>query len=110
MVFVDAEALLTVSRNRVSRREQSAGKGMENSYEVFGFIPVPPWTDPKFGRRRILETPSPENRENPAILAWKSGGLSPKSDFKTARFRPILMVEDAKFRTDFTDLDALLRP
>ena len=53
------------------------------------FLPGPPWPDPKFGRRRIFETPSPENREDPAILAWKSGGLSPESDFKTARFRPI---------------------
>ena len=53
------------------------------------FLPGPPWPEPKFSRRRIFETPSPENREDPAILAWKSGGLSPESDFKTARFRPI---------------------
>lgn len=53
------------------------------------FLPGPPWPDPKFGWRRIFEIPSPENREDPAILAWKSGGLSPESDFKTARFRPI---------------------
>ena len=32
------------------------------------FLPGPPWPDPKFGLRRIFETPSPENREDPAIF------------------------------------------
>ena len=74
------------------------------------FLPGPPWPDPKFGRRRIFETPSPENREDPAILAWKSGGLSPESDFKTARFRPIFGGWRCKISDRFYEFERIFEP
>lgn len=83
---------------------------MENSSEVVAFYRGHRGPTRNLAGEGFSKPPSPENREDPAILAWKSGGLSPESDFKTARFRLILAVENAKFRTNFTNLDALLRP
>ena len=81
--FGTQQAVFSVTRNIL---------GNENSLPARGgkllrsrrFLPGPPWPEPKFSRRRIFETPSPENREDPAILAWKSGGLSPESDFNSS--------------------------
>ena len=87
--FGTQQAVFSVTRNRFRNRKQLARKGGGKLLRSRRFLPGPPWPEPKFSRRRIFETPSPENREDPAILAWKSGGLSPESDFKTARFRPI---------------------
>ena len=64
-----------------------------NSSGVVVFLPGPPWPDPKFGRRRIFETPSPENREDPAIFGEEKWRL-------IARIR----LQNSPFSTDFRRL------
>ena len=88
-MFCPRQAVFSVTRNRFRNRKQLARKGGGKLLRSRRFLPGPPWPDPKFGRRRIFETPSPENREDPAILAWTSGGLSLHSDIETTRFRLI---------------------
>ena len=74
-MFCPRQAVFSVTRNRFRNRKQLARKGGGGKLlRSRRFLPGPPWPDPKFGRRRIFEPPSPENREDPVILAWKSGG------------------------------------
>ena len=85
------QAVFSVTRNRFRNRKQLARKGVENASEVVAFYrghrgP----TRNLAGEGFSSPPPSPENREDPAILAWKSGGLSLQSGTGAARFRPIL--------------------
>ena len=87
--FGTRQAVFSVTRNRFRNRKQLARKGEENSSEVVAFYRGHRGPTRNFAGEGFSRPPSPENREDPAILAWNSGGLSPESDFKTARFRPI---------------------
>lgn len=87
--FGTQQAVFSVTRNRFRNRKQLARKGVENSSEVVVFYRGHRGPTRNLAGEGFSKPPSPENREDPAILAWKSGGLSPESDFKTARFRPI---------------------
>ena len=87
--FGAQQAVFSVTRNRFRNRKQLARKGVENSSEVVAFYRGHRGPTRNLAGEGFLKPPSPENREDPAILAWKSGGLSPESDFKTARFRLI---------------------
>ena len=73
----------------VTENSLPARGGVENSSEVVAFYRGHRGPTRNLAGEGFSRPPSPENREDPAILAWKSDGLSPKSDFKTARFRPI---------------------
>ena len=73
-MFGTRQAVFSVTRNRFRNRKQLARKGGGKLLRSRRFLPGPPWPDPKFSRRRIFEPPSPENREDPVILARKSGG------------------------------------
>ena len=87
--FGTQQAVFSVTRNRFRNRKQLARKGVENSSEVVAFYRGHRGPTRNLAGEGFSKPPSPENREDPAILAWKSGGLSPESDFKTARFRLI---------------------
>lgn len=91
-MFCPRQAVFSVTRNRFRNRKQLARKGMENSSEVVVFYRATV-ADPKFGRRRIFETPSPENREDPAIFGEEKWRL-------IARIR----LQNSPFSTDFRRL------
>ena len=82
--FGTQQAVFSVTRNILGNENSLPARGGGKLLRSRRFLPGPPWPEPKFSRRRIFETPSPENREDPAILAWKSGGLSPESDFNSS--------------------------
>ena len=87
--FGTRQAVFSVTRNRFRNRKQLARKGVGNSSEVVAFYRGHRGPTRNLAGEGFSKPPSPENREDPAILSWESGGLSPESDFKTARFRPI---------------------
>ncbi len=91
-MFCPRQAVFSVTRNRFRNRKQLARKGVE-LLRSRRFLPGPPWPDPKFGRRRIFETPSPENREDPAIFGEEKWRL-------IARIR----LQNSPFSTDFRRL------
>ncbi len=87
-MFCPRQAVFSVTRNRFRNRKQLARKGVENSSEVVAFYRGhrgPTRNLASKGFSSFLH----QKQGGIAILAWKSGGLSPESDFKTARFRPI---------------------
>ena len=88
--FGTQQAVFSVTRNRFRNRKQLARKGVENSSEVVVFYRGHRGPTRNFAGEGFSKPPSPENREDPAILAWKSGGLSLQSGTGAARFRPIL--------------------
>lgn len=91
-MFCPRQAVFSVTRNRFRNRKQLARKGVE-LLRSRRFLPGPPWPDPKFSRRRIFETPSPENREDPAIFGEEKWRL-------IARIR----LQNSPFSTDFRRL------
>ena len=60
-MFCPRQAVFSVTRNRFRNRKQLARKGGGKLLRSRRFLPGPPWPDPKLDRRRIFETPSPEN-------------------------------------------------
>ena len=99
--FGTQQAVFSVTRNRFRNRNQLARKGVENSSEVVAFYRGHRGPTRNLAGEGFSKPPSPENREDPAILAWKSGGLSPESDFKTARFRLIIGGWECKISDKF---------
>lgn len=87
--FGTQQAVFSVTRNRFRNRKQLARKEMKNSSEVVVFYRGHSGPTRNLAGEGFSRPPSPENREDPAILAWKSGGLSLQSGIGTARFRPI---------------------
>ena len=87
--FGTQQAVFSVTRNRFRNRKQLARKGVENSSEVVVFYRGHGGPTRNLAGEGFSKPPSPENREDPAILAWESGGLSLQSGTETARFRPI---------------------
>ena len=109
-MFGTQQAVFSVTRNRFRNRKQLARKGDENSSEVVAFYrghrgPTRNWAGEGFSRH----------------LRQKIGKIRPFWRGKVAVYRPnqtskqlvfdrFSAVEDAKFRTDFTNFDVLLSP
>lgn len=108
--FGTQQAVFSVTRNRFRNRKQLARKGVENSSEVVVFYR---------GHRGPTRNLAGEGFSRP--LRQKTGKIRPFWRGKVAVYRsnqapkqPVFdrfwTVEDAKFRTKFTNLDVLLRP
>ena len=102
--------MFSVTRNRFRNRKQLARKGMENSSEVVAFYR---------GHRGLTRNFAGEGFSRP--LRQKTGKIRPFWRGKVAVYRSnqapeqlvffrFSAIENAKFRTNFTNLDALLRP
>ena len=108
--FGTQQAVFSVTRNRFRNRKQLARKGVENSSEVVVFYR---------GHRGPTRNLAGEGFSRP--LRQKTGKIRPFWRGKVAVYRPnqtskqlvfdrFSAVENVKFRTNFTNLDVLLRP
>ena len=108
--FGTQQAVFSVTRNRFRNRNQLARKGVENSSEVVAFYRGHRGPTRNLAGEGFSKPPSPENREDPAILAWKSGGLSLQSGTGAARFRPIFGVWRCKISDRFYEFGRAFAP
>ena len=108
--FGTQQAVFSVTRNRFRNRKQLARKGVENSSEVVAFY-----------RGHRGPTRNLAGEEFSRSLRQKTGKIRPFWRGKVAVYRSnqapkqlvfdrFSAVEDAKFRTDFTNFDVLLSP
>ena len=109
-LFGTQQAVFSVTRNRFRNRKQLARKGVENSSEVVVFYR---------GHRGPTRNLAGEGFSSP--LHQKTGKIRPFWRGKVAVYRPnqtskqlvfdrFPAVENAKFWTNFTNLDVLLSP
>ena len=109
-MFGTQQAVFSVTRNRFRNRKQLARKGVENSSEVVVF-----YRGHRGPSRNLVGEGFSRH------LRQKIGKIRPFWRGKVAVYRPnqtskqlvfdrFSAVENAKFRTNFTNLDALLRP
>lgn len=109
-MFGTQQAVFSVTRNRFRNRKQLARKGVENSSEVVVF-----YRGHRGPSRNLVGEGFSRH------LRQKIGKIRPFWRGKVAVYRPnqtskqlvfdrFSAIENAKFRTNFTNLDALLRP
>ena len=108
--FGTRQAVFSVTRNRFRNRKQLARKGMENSSEVVVFY-----------RGHRDQTRNLAGEEFSRHFRQKTGKIRPFWRGKVTVYRPnqtskqlvfdrLSAVKDAKFWTNFTNLDVLLSP
>ena len=108
--FGTQQAVFSVTRNRFRNRKQLARKGVENSSEVVVFYrghrgPTRNLAGEGFSRHFRQKTGKIRPFWRGKVAVYRSTQTS-----KQLVFDRFSAVEDAKFRTDFTNLDVLLRP
>lgn len=109
-MFCPRQAVFSVTRNRFRNRKQLARKGVENSSEVVVFYrghrgPSRNLAGEGFSRHLRQKTGK--------IRSFWRGKVAvnrPNQTSKQPVFDRFSAVEDAKFRTNFTNLDVLLSP